>query len=203
MATGIPVAPGAIVECADYLNEVARAHWRKVTPKTVVNTITETDLLNGEITIDAGAMSTQRLLRLTAWGDLINNSGATQASPRWKLKLGGTVLLDTNTIAAVWQTATSRWGWRVRAEIHNLTAATQWAYLQAEFSGSLVPNLNAAFATGEGVIGTNGNSQAHGYAGASAAIDTTVARALALTVINPAANANLDVTLKAAIVEVV
>ena len=42
---------------------------RKVTSKTVNTTTTETDLLNGEITVAASALGASRALRLTARGD--------------------------------------------------------------------------------------------------------------------------------------
>jgi hypothetical protein len=95
------------------------AVYRKTTSKQVVNTVTETDLLHGEITIAAGLMGTNGVLRFTAWGDQINNSGATQSTPRLKLKLGATTLLDTNVVAAVWSTNAARWGWRITVEIIN------------------------------------------------------------------------------------
>ena len=203
--TGIPVAPGELVDVG-YLNEVARAHYRKTTTKQVVNTIAETDLLNGEVTIGAGVMGTSRTLRLTAWGDAVNNSGSTQVFPRLKLKLGATTLLDTGTLSGSWGGAAGRFSWRALAEVANLGAAnSQWAWLSAQMRGALVnANTGAAFTTGEGNYGglatvnwvdlTGGNS---------GAVDTTIAQALALTVILPAAGATLDMTLKGAFVEVV
>jgi hypothetical protein len=77
------------------MNELARAHWRKTTSKQVLNTITATDLLNGEITIDAGAMSTNRMIRLTAFGDWVQTSAGATDVPRFKVKLGATTLIDT------------------------------------------------------------------------------------------------------------
>jgi hypothetical protein len=206
--TGIPVAPGELVDIG-YLNEVARTHYRKTTAKQVVNSIVETDLLNGEITIGAGALGASRAVRLTAWGDWLNFSGATQASPRFKIKLGATTLLDSNVIAGVWGSVNTRDPWRFVVEIANLGAAnSQLSSIDGRLVIASAPLANFAyFTTGEGtvsipsvaissvplfVLGQN-----------TTAVDTTSAQALALTVTLPAANASLDVTLKGALVEIV
>jgi hypothetical protein len=201
--TGIPVTPGELVDTG-YLNEVARAHYRKTTSKQVVNTVAETDLLNGEITIGAGAMSTNRAVRLTAWGDLAQSTGANIAWPRYKLKLGATTLIDTNVVAAVWASVGVRWGWRISAEILNLGATnSQWASIDARWSAGVAAAGAATFTTGEGQLAITANNLAYALGGNTSAIDTTVAQALALTVTLPTANATEDVTLKGAYVEIV
>ena len=125
---------------------------RKTTAKQVVNTVTETDLLNGEITVGAAAMGSNGMLRLTASGDLINNTGANQALMRLKVKLGATTIFDTNALpAASWAASASRWGWRIGVEIMNLGATnSQWSTLDGRLTGALLsPNLST-FTTGEG-----------------------------------------------------
>jgi hypothetical protein len=200
----IPFATAEVVTAVE-MNELPRAHWRKTTAKQVVNTITETDLLNGEVTIDAGAMSTNRMLRLTALGDWINNTGAAVATPRLKLKLGATTLLDTNVMAAGWAAAADRRGWRIVAEIANLGAAnSQIAELNILGYIGVAATAAAAFTTGEGVTSiTLGSSLFQAYAVSSGAVDTTAAQALALTVTLATANALEDMKLSYAVVELV
>lgn len=182
--------------------------YRKTSAKQVVSTVTETDLLNGEITVGAGVMGATGVLRLTAWGDMVNNSAATQASVRLKLKLGATTLFDTNSVAAIWTSTAARFGWKVVAEIVNLGAAnSQWGTLNFETILGAGANGAAGFVTGEGdflvSLVTGGAGIYKAFGGAASAVDTTIAQALALSVILPAANANLDMTLKGALVEVI
>jgi hypothetical protein len=184
------------------------AVYRKNTQKQVVNSVAETDLLNGEITIAAGVMTATGVLRLTAWGDAVNNSGSTQNSPKLRLKLGGTTLIDTSAIAAAWTTSSSRFPWKVTTEITNLGATgSQWVSFVSELVGGIASNLSAALTAGEGahqaLLVAAGTGVMKALAGVSGAIDTTIAQALALSVILPAASANVDMTLKGAIVELV
>jgi hypothetical protein len=199
----IPFATAEVVTAVE-MNELARAHWRKTTAKVVANTVTETDLLNGEITIDAGAMSTNRMLRITASGDLINNTGGTVGTPRLKLKLGSNTLIDTNTIAAVWATSASRFPWKIETLIQNLGAAnSQWTDFLIFATFNAVSGQNG-LTTGEGIGGTLSTTASwdiHG--GIASAVDTTAAQALVLTVTLATANALEDMTLKFASVEIV
>lgn len=183
--------------------------YRKTTAKTVAGTVTETDLLNGEIIVAANAIGVSGVLRLTAWGDWKNNSGAGADLPRFKLKLGGTTLLDTGItgVNAALDNATRR-GWRMTCEIENLGAAnSQWATLDLRLE--LGSNLGGGgrFTTGEGtyISSSAGFSNAIAFAlgGNSGAVDTSVAAALVLSVINASASASYDTVLKGALVEVV
>jgi hypothetical protein len=200
----IPFATAEVVTAVE-MNELARAHWRKTTAKVVANTITETDLLNGEITIDAGAMSTNRMLRLTAVGDWINNTGAGVATPRLKLKLGATTIIDSNVVAAGWSALAQRFPWKIEVEIQNLGAAnSQWtAFLLSSVLGTASATTQA-LTTGEGGIQIfNTQLDFRVIAGNSSAVDTTAAQALVLTVTLATANALEDMTLKFATVEIV
>jgi len=214
--TGLPVAVAELVG-VDYLNEVARGHWRKTTAKAVTNTTAETDLLNGEISIGAGAMSTNRVVRLTAWGDWIQNSGgATGVAQEFKLKLGATVLLDTAAMGiagAEFVSNANRMPWRITAEIMNLGATnSQWATLLAEIgiveTSSGVVTRMGAFTTGEGGWSYPGSTGVNRFIlralGANTgAVDTTVAQTLALTVINPTLTATCETKLLGALVEII
>ncbi len=66
-------------------------YYRKVTQKDVTNTTTETDLLNGEITITGNQMGASGTLRAVILGDYLNNA-ATEGPPVIAVKLGGTTM---------------------------------------------------------------------------------------------------------------
>lgn len=182
----------------------AKGVYRKTTAKQVVNSNVETDLLNGEIMVGAGVIGASGVLRLSAWGDWLNNTGANQITPRFKLKLGATTLIDTATIATNWAFNAGRMGWEVCAKIENLGAAnTQWASLNMDVAGFFTGAGASTFTTGEGINQIVTSNYGKIVGGNSGAVDTTVAQALAFTVTNPVANAALDVTLKGALVEIV
>lgn len=183
------------------------APYRKTTAKAVNTTVAATDLLNSEITIAAGAMGTNGLLRLTAWGDWVNASGSTVASPRLQVVFGGTTLFDTS-ISGTNVTGATRNGWKVVVEIFNLAAANaQMSHfdLRMMVNGASTQVQNT-FTTGEGILtsivaagqvifgeGTN----------PSTAVDTSLAKALVLNVINGSANAAYETKLLGAVVEVI
>lgn len=193
----------------DNTNALVNGLYRKNIAKVVANSIAETDLLNAEITIAAGLIGANGIVRLSAWGDWVNNTGGAQAPPRFKLKLGATTLLDTNTTGANWTAAASRYGWRLDAEIQNLGATnSQWANLRVD--GVLQNGVGAAataFTTGEGLVSmllsAGGFGLYSALGGAAGAVDTTAALALVFSVINGVANASYDTTLKGAVVEIV
>jgi len=183
----------------------APAPYRKTTAKTAVNTTAETDLFNGEILIGAGLLGTTGVLRMTAWGDWINNSGLAQASPRIRVKYGGTnVAFDTGAIAGAWATNASSWGWRVQYEQINLGSVTsQYSTFQLVGSGSWANNSFAAFLSGSGQYSTNASDQIYGNAVSSGpGADTSTALQLFLTVILPVASASVSMTLRGAVVEI-
>lgn len=190
------------------------APYRKTTAATVVNTTTETDLLNGEITVAAGAIGTTGLLRLTAFGDWKQNSGGATDVPRFKLKLGATTLLDTNVTGAnIVPNSATRYPFRIEAEIMNLGAAnSQWTTLFGDVmtgDTATAGYSGTGFATGEGLTGNvvnsnSGHSLHVEYRGAnSSAVDTSGACALVLSVVLPAASANCDISLKGAVVQII
>lgn len=183
--------------------------YRKKTSKTVVNTVTETDLLNGEVTLAAGDLGIDRVLRLSASGDWLMNNGGNAGTPRWKLKLGATTIFDTSTFGAPnVVTSGSRLGWRVEAEITNLTSGTQWCSFKV-WLGLVNSNANLIvcipFTTGEGqqaILPNNtGTTSAVliGEAENASAVDTTTSLALTLTVTLAVAHASVDMILKRAL----
>jgi hypothetical protein len=199
-------ATGYVVLAADWNAEhvadlVYLAGGGKSTSKQVVSSIAETDLLNGEATVPAGILGTTGKVKLTAWGDGVNNSAATRNSPEFKLKLAGTTLIDLAAMSSAWGASTQRPVWRISAEIANLGAAnSQWTTYEVKFfGGSWLAAIGAGPLTGVGGWQTmptiNG---VVGGAGNASAIDTTAACALVLSVILPFSSASLDITLRAA-----
>lgn len=204
--TGMPIAPLELVDKAAF-DELARAHWRKLTTKTMSNSTTLTDLLNGEVTIDANAMSSGRTLRLVAKVVCANTLGSTIALPRFQLTLGGTTLLDTSQPAGGWGSG-GQSAWKIVAEITNLNATnSQYSSLHVVGTGGTFISTNNAFTTGVGQYGTGGSgaylAEALGVNGS--AVDTTAACLLALNVRTQtaAASANVSAQLTDAYVEII
>lgn len=183
--------------------------YRKTTSKQVVNTTTETDLLNGEITLGAGVLGTTGVMRLTAWGVGLNNSASSFTSPRWKLKLGATTVLDTNAVtsAVSWGSFNAVRGWRLVAEIANAGATNaQTAAIDGRHTATTTGTASPTdFAVGQGMYAVDNADAQYFFTGANSglAIDTTVAQALALTMTLPGANASLYMTLLGAVVEII
>jgi hypothetical protein len=184
--------------------------YRKTTPKIVNTTVAATDLLNGEITLAANDLGTNKVLKLAAHGDWKQNSGGNADPPRFQLLLGGTVLLDTGvpTGMAITTTAT-RFGWWIDATIAEVNGATnqQSVSIRGHVSHG-VYNVMAwsAFATGEGSYGVAGTGagpfMSHLVGWNAGAKDGTTALALALNVINASASANYETALKDALVQI-
>jgi hypothetical protein len=199
---------------AVWANPSGVTSYRKTTAKAVTNTVTETDLLNGEIQVAGNVLGTTGVMRLTASGDWVNNSGGAADVPRFKLKLGAgppTVILDSSVMGATIAAASaSRFGWKIVAETANLGATnSQWTDVRIDlsFSASSTAASVAAFATGEGnyqaVYTGSQKGYAIGVAGNTSAIDTTAAMNVILSVINPTASATCETKLYRALVEII
>jgi len=178
--------------------------YRKTTAKTINASTTETDLLNGEISIAAGVMGTGGVATLVAWGDLLNNNATSLNSPRWKLKLGGTTLIDSNIFGGnVWTQSAARWGWRVCCEIMNLgSAGAQIATIDMRYTLPALAGAGpVAFTIGNGNHGGTG-----GYAvvigNNTGAVDTTASKLLEFTVTLPVLAATMECKLYGALVTV-
>lgn len=186
-------------------SSVAAITYRKVTPKTVAGTIVATDLLNGEITIGAGVMGTDKMLRLTAICDWLNNSGGTPNAPRIQLVLGGITLLDTNGVGAAVSSAT-RGPLIIEAEIQNLAAANaQDAFLKmfGNNGGGFGASVQANYVTGEGSYNVLGGSQLYAEGFGTGAVNTVPATALQLNVINGSNSAAYETKLSSALIEII
>lgn len=183
--------------------------YRKTTAKVVNTTVAEIDLLNGEITIGAAALGTTGVLRLTARGDYLQNSGVTIAGPRFKLKLGATTIFDTGVTPQTVVNSATRYGWRIDAVIANTGVANaQSASIDGLVTAAFTNGGGAALATlttGEGVYTQPGAGVNYAtlFGWNSAAVDTSAGQALVLTVILGNAHASHEIVLKNALVEVV
>lgn len=183
------------------------AFFRKTTTKQVLNSVVETDLLNAECTVPAGAMGLTGNLRLTALCDWTNASGAVSGMPRFKVKLGATTLIDTNSVAGVISSAGNVYPLKIAVDIMNLGASnSQVVHFHSTSLVVITSAGNAAPAVGTGNV--NVSASGAGWAILSyevyntTAVDTTVANALALTVINPTATATCYTELRGAYAEI-
>lgn len=188
-----------------------KATYRKVTSKQVLNTVTETDLLNGEITIGANLFGTSGIATINLWGDWIQNTGSTALLPTFKLKLGATTLLQWQTSTFNVATSAVRYSWSFSAIIAaanatNAQTATLSGYITSLCTAGTA-NQDTLLTTGEGVttaiLGANAHSMVQVNAYNSATVDTTAATALVFSTTNATATATYDVTLRGALVELV
>ena len=210
--TGIPATTGELVDAVTF-NTLARGYLRKTTAKAVSGTTTATDLLNGEFTLPAGAMSTDKIVRLTAWGDFKQNTGSARDFPTFELLLGATTLIVTSGSGAgsVAASVSNRYGWRIQCEIQNLgSASSQQSYLFGQLSFKAIAtsgNLSSVFDTGNGVIMTDMESGAWGSTnlsgGNTSSVDTSASLALLLNVVNANNGANYETKLLGALVEII
>jgi hypothetical protein len=182
-------------------NAAATTIYRKLTTKQVVSSVAETDLLNGEITIGAGVVDANHGLRIRCWGSFVLNGGTGFIRPQFKLKLGSTTLIDTNTASGSTATSARECFWRMDAFIENLGATNSQ---QVDFKMRYRSQNTEAQDLTTG-IGHDWASADTGFIDGynTAAVDMTTAQALAFTCINPINNANEWTKLFAAIVEVV
>lgn len=188
-------------------------NYPKATSKTVNTTTSATDLLNGEITIAAGAIGTTGTLRFTATGDYLNNSGGSVALPRFQLVFGGTTLIDTGVGGTMAVTAgTGRGRWKVTASVAaaNATNAQSTDFsLEIAVGTAFATADGGGFTTGQGFYqdftsgGSHSGLAAAWGANPATAVDTTAPCALLLNVINGSANAAYETKLFAALAEII
>lgn len=213
MATGIPVTVGELVDTPT-INTWARGYLRKTTSKAVNSTTGKTDLLNGEFNLPAGAMGTDKVVRLTAWGDWKQNAGSSKDIPRFSVDLGttgggggGATLIDTGNIGfAVCLNLTNRYPWRIVCEIRNLGSASSQ---EATFAGRLMyaydsGTASAAFVTGTGFTYADANVTVTYDGYGTGSVDTASAdRGVLLNVVNASGSANYETKLLGALIEVI
>ncbi len=173
---------------------------------TVNNTTTETNLVS--YTVLANTLGTDKALRLRVYGDWLQNTGADRGLLQFKLKYGGTTLIDTSQPGAQAGAGAGRKSWELTATINALGATnSQWATINGwtGYIGSAGTN-SAAFATGVGSYNmyntlTGGIAQ---FLGANTgAIDSTANQDVVLTVTNAIANASYEAKMYYAVVEVI
>lgn len=185
------------------------ATYRKTTAKTVNTTVAATDLLNAEITVAANAMGATGVLRFTAIGDYLQQSGGNTNAFRWQLIFGGTTLFDTGAPAFVESSSALRYDWRIDAVISNTATGAQVCnFVLTMSTNSGQAALAAQLTTGEGVYmqetfatGNLSRAQASGFN--TSAVDTTASKALVLNIINPSASASVETKLYSALVEII
>lgn len=171
--------------------------YRKVTEKDVNTSVAETDLLNGEITIGAGEMSTNKIARVILVGDYLNNSGGA-VTLTVAIKLGATTLYK-DVSGSIEQSADRR-ALRIEFEIANLGAAnSQW------MGGKVFLGHPGATTNGIGdLLFLSGapDEMVMPVAGSSAE-DTASSKALVVTVQHSASASTISARLKYALVEIV
>ena len=166
------------------------------TAVTVVNTVTETNLLN--YTLAAGQIGTDKTIRGFLKGDYLNNSGSARACPVFKLKIGGTTVIANASAGSIGASAT-RAGWELEFEITALaSASSQFSKLSS--SGADVIS-GTAFTTGEG-SNYRGPWWLLGTSAGATAIDMSGAVAIVVSVTLPVAHASLEVKMFSAPLEV-
>jgi hypothetical protein len=174
--------------------------YRKTTPKIVNNTIVETDLLNGEITIAAGVLGTTGMLRLTVFMDILNNSGGI-ASWRFKVKLGGVVVFDSGAYN-VTNSGSPRTSARMQFEMLN-TGAANANVCSVRF---VLPAISLAnfsqVGTGTPADAGSGEKFNISEGTGTSAIDTATSKLLEVTVTHGTAAATIETKLYGAVVEV-
>lgn len=112
----------------------------------IVSTASETTMFTKTIT--GGDMSTNKLLRLTAIGDYLNNTGAGRTF-EMKVKFGGTTIYDetSSSITAY----SDRRPWRLQLELGNLGSASS-QFMTGQLRLGSAPAAGVGPATGIGVI---------------------------------------------------
>lgn len=182
--------------------------YRKNLPTDVVNTVAQTDLLGGAITLAAGVLGTTGALIFQASGDYLQNAGVATRPARFLLQLGATTLFDTgNTGANQWPSGAGRMSWRVEASIFNAgatNAQTCWFRGSIMLTGAAAVTTSAGLTTGEGRYYVSAaDSKALAFEGYNtAAVDTTVALPLQLGVILPTASPSVDIACTQALAQI-
>jgi hypothetical protein len=181
--------------------------YRKVTSKTISNSTATTDLLNSEIVIPAGGLLSNGILRLTAWGSFLQNTGGTTNSPRFAVALGGTTLIDTNVLASTEATSAQTRPWRAVLIIQAANAPNaQVVQFDVDYLSVTAASVATTFATGTGTFRQDASVGGYAFAlakgHATGSKDMAAPQALALNATLPTASANMTITLDGALVEI-
>lgn len=162
---------------------------REGTTVDVQNTTSETTIYSK--TVAAGALSTNKVLRLTMYGDALRNAGH---NPTVKVKLGGTTVLDD---VVLWgSNSATRAPWLMNLMIANLSASSQWVM------GQIVTGARGSMTTGVGDWASGAGLEGGlGVSSADPAVDTTAACDLVVTVTWSGASASSSWRKRYAILE--
>lgn len=174
-----------------------RVLFRDASTVTITNSTVETDILN--YTVPAGVMSDNRAIRVTLLGARLNNSGAAEAAPTFRIYLAGTVQFADAAVALANGTT-----WAPVAMEFFIAKMGASAYLGGIVSAQ---GLQGGATTGIGDLAgatTNRCAQIIGSAaGAPFTLNTDVAWQLRVTWQNGTANANVTFRRHYALVELI
>lgn len=168
--------------------------YNKTSQKDVANTVAKTDLLNGEITIAANKLTANGLIKIIASGDYLNNSGATRTITL-ELKLGATVLWDSNASGNISATATRK-AWSFTAYIQAMASTS------AQRGGGFFVMGRATPVATTGTGGIEETLFGGPFLTAASTVDMTASRALTLSVTHSSAATTISMRLEHARVEV-
>jgi hypothetical protein len=147
----------------------------------VVNSVAETSLFS--FSLPANLLGTNRMVRLTLFGDYLNNSGATR-TVTFKAKYGATTLFNDVTLALA--ASASRRPFRAEVELANQGATN------AQVLSGLI-SLGLPGGTTSGLGDLSGLPVLVNHLFGSSAEDSTAAKTLDLTVTHSAASASLSI----------
>lgn len=167
---------------------------RQVTQNDVVNTLTETSFYS--FSVPANVLDTQKMLRLTIYGDYLNNSGAGRTLTV-RVKFGGTTYY--NDVSGTLAASASRHPFRWEILVGNRNATNVQS-----IGGYLSMGVAGGATTGIGDMGTFATNttglETPFYN--DGAIDTTVAQTLEVTVKHSTNHASLSIRRQMAILEI-
>lgn len=167
--------------------------YRENDDKDIVNTTTSTSVFNTAPSITANTLGSTGGLRLTIYGDYLNNSASARTLAP-KVIFGSTNVINPGAMATTIADNANRRYWKIVVELWNTATNAQlvnWWFVLSDFSASV------------GIINDLKNGQtmwmAEGYGTASE--DTTATKTLDVQMAHSAAHASLSFRKKVAFVE--
>lgn len=182
-ALNIPNIPAGQLMGSNYLNRMLDSDGSTL---DIVNTLAETSVYTK--TLGGGTLDVNGMVRVTAWGDYLNDSGAAR-NLTLKIKYGGTTMW-ADTVTSINNGAT-RYVWRLQADIA-ANAATN-----AQSLGGIFHLTSGTATTGLGdIVGfINGGSPPLSIASVlfgTASIDSTLNKDIDITVTHSTNNSSLS-----------
>lgn len=114
----------------------------KITPGTITNSTADTSLISMTIPSN-GLARAGTLVRLTAWGDLLQNSAASRTFTL-KFKLSGASTSTLTTSAITVSTSTARRPWKVQTDVMAESVSSQRAFTEAAFGTDVALAIGTA-----------------------------------------------------------